>query len=214
MQQADRLISYHHIWRLSWPIILSNMTFPLVGAVGVAMMGHLPDPAYVGGVGLGTLVFNVIYLAFSFLRMGTTGFASQAFGRKDTAELGAILLRSMMIAGLMGLVIILLQYPLIATASHLLQASAETEMLMTRYMAIRIYDVPASLLNLAILGWLFGQQQMKLCMLHLVFVNLLNASLAAFFVLGMNMTIEGVALASIAAQYSGLALFGVILTTR
>ena len=214
MQQADRLISYHHIWRLSWPIILSNMTFPLVGAVGVAMMGHLPDPAYVGGVGLGTLVFNVIYLAFSFLRMGTTGFASQAFGRKDTAELGAILLRSMMIAGLMGLVIILLQYPLIATASHLLQASAETEMLMTRYMAIRIYDVPASLLNLAILGWLFGQQQMKLCMLHLVFVNLLNASLAAFFVLGMNMTIEGVALASIVAQYSGLALFGVILTTR
>jgi len=214
MQQADRLISYQHIWRLSWPIILSNMTFPLVGAVAVAMMGHLPDPAYVGGVGLGALVFNVIYLAFSFLRMGTTGFASQAFGRNDTAELGAILMRSVMIAGLMGVFIILLQYPLIAAARHLLAASAETEMLMARYMAIRIYDVPASLLNLSILGWLFGQQQMKLCMLHLVFVNLLNASLAAIFVLGFDMTIEGVALASIVAQYSGLGLFGVILIKR
>ena len=99
--------------------------------------------------------------------MGTTGFASQAFGRKDTAELGAILLRSMMIAGLMGLVIILFGHPLIATASHLLQASAETEMLMTRYMAIRnmMYQPHCWTGDP---GWLFGQQQMKLCMLHLV----------------------------------------------
>ena len=214
MQQADRLISYQHIWRLSWPIILSNMTFPLSGAVGVAMMGHLPDPAFVGGVGLGVLVFNVIYLAFGFLRMGTTGFTSQAFGRNDTAELVAILTRSLIIAALMGVIIILLQYPLISAASHLLKASAEAEHLMTRYMAIRIYDMPASLLNMAILGWLFGQQQMRYCMFHLVFVNLLNAGLASVFVLFLDMTIEGVALASIVAQYSGLALFIVILSLK
>ena len=214
MQQADRLISYQHIWRLSWPIILSNMTFPLSGAVGVAMMGHLPDPAFVGGVGLGVLVFNVIYLAFSFLRMGTTGFTSQAFGQNDTAELGAILARSVIIAGTMGMFIILLQSPLIAAASHILNASAETEHLMQRYMAIRIYDVPASLLNMSILGWLFGQQQMRLCMVHLVCVNLLNAALVSVFVRGFDMTIEGVALASIVAQYSGLALFIIILTLK
>ena len=214
MQQADRLISYQHIWRLSWPIILSIMTFPLSGAVGVAMMGHLPDPAFVGGVGLGVLVFNVIYLAFGFLRMGTTGFTSQAFGRNDTAELVAILTRSLIIAALMGVIIILLQYPLISAASHLLKASAEAEHLMTRYMAIRIYDMPASLLNMAILGWLFGQQQMRYCMFHLVFVNLLNAGLASVFVLFLDMTIEGVALASIVAQYSGLALFIVILSLK
>jgi len=214
MQQADRLISYQHIWRLSWPIILSNMTFPLSGAVGVAMMGHLPDPAFVGGVGLGVLVFNVIYLAFGFLRMGTTGFTSQAFGRNDTAELVAILTRSLITAALMGVIIILLQYPLISAASHLLKASAEAEHLMTRYMAIRIYDMPASLLNMAILGWLFGQQQMRYCMFHLVFVNLLNAGLASVFVLFLDMTIEGVALASIVAQYSGLALFIVILSLK
>ena len=214
MQQADRLISYQHIWRLSWPIILSNMTFPLSGAVGVAMMGHLPDPAFVGGVGLGVLVFNVIYLAFGFLRMGTTGFTSQAFGRNDTAELVAILTRSLIIAALMGVIIILLQYPLISAASHLLKASAEAEHLMTRYMGIRIYDMPASLLNMAILGWLFGQQQMRYCMFHLVFVNLLNAGLASVFVLFLDMTIEGVALASIVAQYSGLALFIVILSLK
>ena len=73
--------SYRHIWALSWPVMLSTMSLPLVGAVDVAMMGHLPDPAYVGGVALGGLVFGAIVLAFSFLRMGTTGLTSRAVGR-------------------------------------------------------------------------------------------------------------------------------------
>ena len=135
--------SYRHIWRLSWPIILSNLTLPLTGAVDVAMMGHLPDPAYIGGVGLGVLVFNALYLAFGFLRMGTTGFAAQAMGAEDKSELAHILYRSVLIALILGGVLISLKTPILSYAQHFLSASARSEQLMAEYITIRLYDVPA-----------------------------------------------------------------------
>lgn len=203
--------SYRHIWRLSWPIILSNLTFPLTGAVDVAMMGHLPNPAFVGGVGLGTLVFNVLYLAFAFLRMGTTGFTAQAKGEGNNAELNSILCRSILIALISGLIIVTLKNPIINTAHSLLQASTLTENVMAEYMSIRIYDVPATLFNLVVLGWLFGQQQMKLCMFHLVSVNLLNVGLNILFVKGLGMAVDGVALSTVLAQYAGSLFFIIFL---
>lgn len=199
--------SYYHIWRLSWPIILSNLSFPLAGAVDVAMMGHLPDPAYVGGVGLGSLVFNVLYLAFAFLRMSTTGFTARAKGERNQTELVHILYRSTGIALCSGLFLILLKHPIILTAQHLLNGSALTETLMAEYMSIRIYDVPATLFNIVILGWLFGQQRMKLCMVHLVSVNFLNVGLNILFVNGLGMDVDGVALSTVLAQYAGSAFF-------
>ena len=75
--------SYHRIWKLSWPIMLSNISIPIVGAVDVAIMGHLSEPAYFGGVGLGMLIFNLLYFDFSFLRMSTTGFTARARRRKQ-----------------------------------------------------------------------------------------------------------------------------------
>ena len=94
--------SWRHIWSMSWPIFLANITVPLVGAVDTAMMGHFPDPAYIGGVALGALVFNFIYFGLSFLRMGTTGLVAQAHGRNDEAEIENLLIRGLIIAFTLG----------------------------------------------------------------------------------------------------------------
>ena len=206
--------SYRHIWRLSWPIIFSNLTLPLTGAVDVAMMGHLPDPAYIGGVGLGVLVFNALYLAFGFLRMGTTGFAAQAVGAGDKSELAHILYRSVLIALILGGVLISLKTPILSYAQHFLSASARTEQLMAEYITIRLYDVPATLFNMVMLGWMFGQQRMKLCMLHLISVNMLNIGLNIWFVRGLGMDVDGVALSTVIAQYAGAVFFILILMFR
>ena len=92
------------IWRLAWPVILSNATVPLVGLVDTAIMGHLPDPAFIGGVALGGLIFSYVYWGFGFLRMATTGLAAQASGGGDVDELRAVLARALLIAALAGLI--------------------------------------------------------------------------------------------------------------
>ena len=94
--------SYRDIWQLSWPVMLSNISLPLVGAVDVAMMGHLSDPAYIGGVGLGMLVFNLLYFGFGFLRMGTTGFTARARGEGNIPEVTSLLTRGLILATLCG----------------------------------------------------------------------------------------------------------------
>src|SRR6056300_1680244 len=125
--------SYSHIWALSWPVMVSTMTVPLVGAVDVAMMGHLPDPAFVGGVALGGLIFGAIVLAFSFLRMGTTGLTSRALGAGQTDEVSHIFIRSQLIA-LLGSVFFILVHPLILLlAMHWIDTSPAASAHMDSY---------------------------------------------------------------------------------
>ena len=204
--------SYRHIWRLSWPVMISNISLPLVGAVDVAMMGHLPDPAFIGGVALGGLVFNFLYLAFGFLRMGTTGLTALAAGAGKMDEVASIFLRGQLIAvvGGFGLIACL---PVILWATGLmLDASAEALGHMQNYLSLRIWGLPATLANAVVLGSLFGLQKMRLCMVQLLFVNLLNIVLNFGFVLGLSWQVEGVALASVCAEWAGLMLMiGVVL---
>ena len=129
------------VWRLAGPIILSNISVPLLGAVDTAVVGHLPGPQYIGGVAIGALIFSFVYWGFGFLRMGTGGFVAQALGAGDADEVRASLARALMLAGVLGLGVVALQGP-IAWASLALIAPSETVLpLASNYVSIRIWGV-------------------------------------------------------------------------
>jgi len=197
--------SWRHIWSISWPIFLANVTVPLVGAIDTAMMGRLPDPSYIGGVALGSLVFNFLYFGLGFLRMGTTGLVAQAHGANDESEIENLLIRSIFIALVIGFAILLLKPLILVVTEKLLTASDAVEVLMHSYVDIRLFATPAALANMALLGCLFGRQQMQLCMVQIIVVSLGNLGLNILFVVGFGMAIEGVALASVLAQWFGFA---------
>ena len=195
--------SWRHIWSISWPIFLANITVPLVGAVDTAMMGRFPDPAYIGGVALGTLVFNFLYFGLGFLRMCTTGLVAQAHGRNDEVEIEDLLIRGLIIALTLGSLAILASPIIHLVTSQLLTASSSVEHQMQVYVEIRLFAAPAALGNMVLLGCLFGRQQMRLCMVQIMVVNICNLLLNILFVVGFEMKIDGIALASVAAQWAG-----------
>ncbi len=202
----DAYTSWQHIWRLSWPIMLSNITVPLVGVVDVAMMGRLNDPAFIGGVGLGMMVFNFMYFGLGFLRMGTTGMVAQMHGAEQNTAISHFLMRGVGVALGLGGVLILASPFITSAAIKIFSASNIAEALMAEYVTIRLFAAPAALANLVLLGGLYGKQQMQLGMALLFIVNGLNLLLDIILVNGFGMTINGVALASVAAQWSGFGL--------
>ena len=195
--------SWRHIWRLAWPIIISNVTVPLVGAVDVAMMGRIDDPAFIGGVGLGMMLFNAIYFGMGFLRMGTTGLVAQSQGEDAAAQITRIMVRGLVLACAIGMIIILATPVITSIATAVFSASELVESLMVDYATIRLFAAPAALGNMVVLGVLYGRQQMFGGMLLLLIVNAINLILDFVFVLGLGMTVRGVALASVIAQWSG-----------
>lgn len=195
--------SWCHIWHLSWPIMVANLAQPLVGATDTAMMGHLPDPAYIGGVALGSLVIHFVVMLFSFLRMSTTGLASQAHGAGHHLQRLLPLQRGILIGLTAGLLFILGQFFLIKGAYVILPASDAVEHHMADYISVHIFALPAILMNTAMLGWLYGLQSMRLGMIQLLLINGLNIVLNFVFVLGFDGGIKGVALASVIANWSG-----------
>lgn len=200
------------VWLLAGPIIVSNLSTPLLGAVDTAVVGRLPDAAYIGGVALGAVIFNFLYWGFGFLRMGTTGFTAQAFGAGDADELRAALLRPALLALVLGLLLLVLQAPLGWIAFALLEASEEVEGFAGTYYGIRIWSAPAALLNYAVLGWLLGTQRARATLMLQVFLNGTNIVLDIAFVIGLGWGIAGVAWASVIAEVAaaglGLAIIG------
>ncbi len=194
------------VWALAGPIILSNLSTPMLGAVDTAVMGHLPDAAYIGGVAIGAIIFNFLYWGFGFLRMGTTGFTAQAFGAGDAGELRAALVRPVLLALALGAGIILLQIPIGLLAFRLIDASAEVERLAGSYFAIRVWSAPGALVNYALIGWLLGVQRAGAVLFLQVALNGVNIVLDLVFVIGLGWGIEGVALASLIAEVTAAAL--------
>ena len=190
------------VWRLAAPIILSNLSVPLLGAVDTAVVGQLPEPYFLGAVAVAALIFTFTYWGFGFLRMGTTGLTAQAWGAGDRDEARAILTRSLLIAAALGLAIIILQRPIGAAAFSLLEASAEVE----ANFAIRVWSAPAALGNYVVLGWFLGLQNAKIPLVLQLFLNGLNIVLDLIFVLVLGWQVEGVALATVIAEYAGFAL--------
>src|SRR5690554_2799777 len=205
--------SRRRIWTLAWPIILSNITVPVLGLVDTAVMGHLPDSRYLAGVTLGATLFSFLYWGFGFLRMGTTGLTSQAVGRENDTDVRNLLGQSLLLAGVIGALLILFSRPLIALGLWLLDGSAAATALAAEYAEIRILSAPAVLANYAILGWFLGQQNSRVTLAILVLTNSVNIVLDLLFVVGLGMTSDGVAWATVIADYTALT-FGLWLVSR
>jgi len=197
---------HRDIRRLAGPIILSNLSTPLLGAVDTAVMGHLPDAAYLGAVAVGSVIFSFLYWGFGFLRMGTTGFTAQAHGAHDRDELRACLGRPLILAVAIGTLLILLQWPIGAVAFALMEASAKVEAFAGTYFAIRIWSAPFALVNYAVLGWLLGTQRARHALVLQVALNGINIALDLLFVAGLGYTIGGVAAASLIAEIAAAGL--------
>jgi MATE family multidrug resistance protein len=200
-------------WALAGPIILSNVTVPLLGMVDTAVVGHLPDPRYIGGVAIGALIFNFVYWGFGFLRMGTTGPTAQAWGAEDPAEIRAVLARALLLAFGLGAVLLLVQGPVGTLAFRLLHASAGVEAEGAAYYAVRIWGAPAALANYVLLGWFFGLQNARWPLVLQIFMNGLNIVLDFVFVMGFGWGVEGVAAATLIAEYAALGL-GLLLVAK
>ncbi len=193
-------------WRLAGPIILANLSVPLLGAVDTAVMGHLPNPAYLGGVAVGSVVFSFIYWGFGFLRMGTTGLVAQAYGAGDNAEVRSTLLRGLMIAAGFGVVLWILQIPIIALARNFFDASPEVEGFAHDYFRIRIWSAPATLANYCLVGWFIGMRNTRAALVLQLWMNGLNIVLSLSFVVGMGWGVPGVAAATAIAEYAAVAM--------
>jgi MATE family multidrug resistance protein len=194
------------VWRLAWPVILSSMSISALGAVDTAVMGQLPDPAFVGGVAVGATSINFLLWTLMFLRMGTTGLTAQAFGAGNMSEAQATLRRALVISTVLGLALIPIAPLLFDLAFVELGASETVTAHAVTYTDIRVWGLPASLGNTVVLGWLFGLQRTRLALLIQVAFNLLNVVLAVLFVVVFRWDVPGVAAATVIAEWFGLAL--------
>jgi MATE family multidrug resistance protein len=194
-------ITHRKVWMLAGPIILSNISVPLVGAVDTAVVGHLPEPHAIGAVALGALIFSFLYWGFGFLRMGTTGFIAQAYGAGDWHGLSDTLLRVLFLALALGLVTIIVGWPLIDFVLYLIDSSPIVEGLATDYAQIRIWSAPAVLCVYAFTGIFIGMHNTRSAFVLQLILNISNVLLDLVFVLGLDWGVEGVALASVIAEY-------------
>jgi multidrug resistance protein, MATE family len=199
-------VTHGRMWRIAGPIVLSNATVPLLGAVDTGVVGQLGQAAPIGAVGLGAVILATVYWVFGFLRMGTSGLAAQAQGSGDGAERAAVLLRALIVGLGAGLVLIVLQLAVIAGAFTLAPASAEVETLTRQYLAIRIWGAPATIAIYAVTGWLVGVERTRAVFLLQLWINGVNIGLDLWFVLGLGWGVPGVASATLIAEWTGLAL--------
>ncbi|OUS35243.1 MATE family efflux transporter [Rhodobacterales bacterium 56_14_T64] len=204
LRKAETPLSHRRVLKIALPIVLSNATVPILGAVDTGVVGQLGAAAPIGAVGIGAIILGALYWMFGFLRMGTTGLAAQALGKGDHGEVAALLTRALMIAAVAGLTLILLQMPLIWLAFHFAPASPEVEMLARDYLQIRIWSAPAAIALFGINGWLIAQERTGAVLVLQLWMNGLNIVLDLWFVLGLGWGVSGVAVATLLAESSGL----------
>src|SRR5690606_4833760 len=174
------------VLRLAVPIILSNLSVPLVGLVDTAVMGRMPGPQGIGAVALGAVVFSFVYWGFGFLRMGTTGMVAREHGTRDNVAMATAIGRSLALALALGLLVMLLQWPIGLLATAIAPASAEVEAGMLAYFRIRVWSAPAVLIQYVLLGVFIGMQRTGYALLTQVVLNVCNAALSFLFVIGFG----------------------------
>jgi multidrug resistance protein, MATE family len=197
---------YRRVFLLAIPLILSNLTQPLLSMVDTILSGHLPSPAVLGGVAVGGIFFNAIYWTFGFLRMATTGLVAQSLGAGDEDQLLHHFGRALLIALFIGAVILVLQKPLISLSLTLLGASGDTRHNALVYCTIRIWSAPAALANYAILGYLLGRQRARTALLLQAAINVVNMAVALTLVLWRHWGVAGIATATMSAEWIGTVL--------
>lgn len=199
-------ISHRRVLAIALPIVLSNATVPLLGAVDTGVVGQLGQAAPLAAVGMGAVILATFYWIFGFLRMGTSGLAAQARGAGDGAEAGAILVRGLLVGLLAGLGFTLVHRLLFAGAFQIAPATPEVERLAGLYLGIRIWGAPATIGLYAITGWLIAMERTRAVLVLQVWMNGLNILLDLWFVLGLGWGVGGVAVATLIAEWTGLAL--------
>ncbi|MFJ4194490.1 MATE family efflux transporter [Pseudomonas sp. NPDC089534] len=205
--------THRRVWALAAPMILSNISVPLVALVDSTVIGHLPHAHQLGAVAVGASLYTFLAWAMGFLRMGTTGFTAQAAGRSDGAALRRILLQGLLLA--MGLAALLgvLGVPLSGVALHFMQPSAELDQLTREFFHTRLLGLPAALATYALVGWFLGTQNARAPLAILLTTNLINIVLNLWFVIGLDWGVAGSARASVVAEWCG-ALLGLSLTSK
>lgn len=199
-------LTHKRVVNIAIPIVLSNATVPILGAVDTGVVGQMGAAAPIGAVGIGAVILSVLYWLFGFLRMGTTGLTSQALGAGDRREVSALLMRALLIGATAGLVLIAGQWALFGAAFRLSPASPEVEAMARSYMQIRIWSAPAAIALYGITGWLIAQERTRAVMALQIWMNGLNIVLDLWFVLGLEWGVQGVAFATFLAEWSGLFL--------
>ncbi len=197
------------ILRLAIPNILSNISVPLLSTVDTILMGRFSE-LHLGAVGLGAMIFNFIYWNFGFLRMGTTGITAQAFGEKNDSEMMATLGRALSVSVLIALIILTIQGPFLQWGNVLLNVSESQAPLVNTYFNVRIWAAPATLGLYALMGWFFGMQNAIYPLILTLVINIVNIIGNFVFIYYFDMEVDGIALATVIAQYTGLVL-GIIL---
>lgn len=197
---------YRRVFLLAIPLILSNLTQPLLSTVDTVLSGHLPGAAALGGVAMGGIFFNAVFWTFGFLRMGTTGLVAQAHGATDQQSMRLHFLRGMASALVIGGVLVALRGPLIALAITMLGASRDVRQTAILYCHIRIWSAPAALANYVILGFLLGRQRARTALALQVAVNIVNAAVALWLVIGRHWGVTGIATATLSADCAGFAV--------
>jgi len=200
--------AYGHlaVWRIAGPMILSAISTPLLGLVDTAVIGRLDEAYYLGAVAVGATIFSALFMSLNFLRMGTTGITAQAFGAGSNRGLREALGQATVTAVALAALLLLAQAPLLDIALALIAPSDEVGQQANIYYQLRIWSAPASLLNFVIIGWLLGLQNARAPLMIILWINSTNILLDFWFVLGLGWQVQGVAAATLVAEYSGLLL--------
>lgn len=211
----DQDARYWHLrtWRIALPVIVTNVSVPIMGIVDTAVVGRLPGPEYVGAVAIGALIFNLLYHGCNFLRMGTTGLTAQSFGARDGREVRTWLVRALIFGASIGVMMVVLQWPIFEMSAFIIGPSENVLPLSREYFEIRIWSAPAALANFALLGWFFGVQNTRAALITQIYMNGINAVLDIWFVLGLGWGVAGVAWATVIGETTAVFL-GLLLAGR
>ena len=206
--------SDQEILHLAIPSIVSNITVPLLGLVDLAIAGHLGSARYIAAISVGSMIFNVIYWLMGFLRMGTSGMTGQAYGAKDTTGIRMLLRRSLTMSLLIAAAFLVLQWPLREAALSIIHPSQAVWPLAAAYFNIVIWGAPAMLSLYSLNGWYIGMKDTRVPMVVAIFQNIANILASLLFVFALGMKVEGIALGTLVAQWSGVLLSVVLLRTK
>ncbi len=204
---------HRRILSLAVPSIVANITTPLLSLVDTGITGHMGSPIYIGAISVGGVMFNMIYWLFGFLRAGTSGISAQAYGASDTEQQSLALYRSLGVAAILGLVLVLVKIPLLDLLQWIVSADPSTSSLAGTYFSILIFGAPAVLCTFALSGWFLGMQNSRMLMISSMVINVVNIVASLMLVLGAGWKIPGVATGTLVAQWSGLAV-GLIMLRR
>ena len=193
--------------------MVANLTTPLIGIVSTIAIGRLGDATLLGGVAIASVIFDCLFWLFAFLRMSTVAFTAQALGAGELRKYGALLLRGLVIAALVGAGLIMLQVPLAAVLLGTMGGSEGVTRAARAYFAIRIWSAPLALANYVVLGWLIGQARAGLALAVQIAINLINMAATVLLVLVLDAGIGGAAMAALLAEAGGL-LLGILIARR